>query len=51
MKRGELDLRHEVDSHLALGRFDGRVSFTRWDGVTLAKELEVMDEGFHALLH
>jgi hypothetical protein len=50
-QRGSYYLRNEVDSHLSLRSFDGRVSLTRWDGVALAEELEVVDERFHAFLH
>lgn len=44
-------LRNEVDPHLSLRGFDGRVSLAGWNGVALAEELEVMDERLHALLH
>ena len=44
-------LRNEVDSHLSLRGFDGRVSLAGWDGVALAEELEVVDKRLHALLH
>ena len=47
----DFGLRHEVNSHLSLGGFDGRVGLAGWDGITLAKELEVVDEGLHALFH
>ena len=50
-QRGSYYLRNEVDSHLSLGSFDGRVSLARWDGIALAEELEVVDERFHAFLH
>jgi hypothetical protein len=42
---------NEIDGHLSLGRFDGRVSFTGRDRVSFGVELEVVDQGFHALLH
>ena len=44
-------LRNEVNSHLSLRGFDGRVSLARWDEVALAEELKVVDKGLHALLH
>ena len=44
-------IRDEVDTHLALGRLDGRVRLPRGNRVSLAEELEVMDKRFHALLH
>jgi hypothetical protein len=44
-------LRNEVDSHLSLRGLDGRVSLAGWNGVALAKKLEVVDKRFHALLH
>lgn len=50
-QRGNLYLRNEIDSHLSLRGFDGRVSLARWNGVALAEELEVVDERLHALLH
>jgi len=50
-QRSDFYLRNEVDPHLSLRGFDGRVSFTGWDGVALAEELEVVDERLHALLH
>ena len=50
-QRGNLYSRDEVDSHLSLGSFDGRVSLPWGDGVAFAEELEVVDERLHALLH
>lgn len=44
-------VRDKVDTHLAFRRLDCRVGLARWDGVALAKELEVVDERLHALLH
>jgi len=50
-QQGNGYLRNEVDSHLSLRGFDGRVSLAGWNGVALAEELEVVDERLHALLH
>ena len=50
-QQGDFDLRHEINPHLSLRGLDGGVSFPGWNGVTLAEELEVVDERFHALLH
>ena len=41
----------EIDAHLALGRFDGRVRLPGWNGVSLGIEKEMMNESFHVLLH
>ena len=37
--------------HLPLWRLDGRVCFSRRDGVAFRIEQEMMDQGFHILLH
>lgn len=46
-----LHLRNEINSHLSLRCFDGRVGFAGWDGVALAEELEVVNKRLHTLLH
>lgn len=44
-------VRDDVDAHLSLWGFDGRVRFPRGYGVALCVEQEVVDQGFHVLLH
>ena len=43
--------RNEINTHLALGRLDGAIRLARGNGVTLTKQLEVMDERLHAFFH
>jgi hypothetical protein len=40
-----------IHTHLTLGSFNGRVCLARRDGVTLGEQEEVVDKGFHVLLH
>lgn len=51
LRKKNWHVRDKVDTHLAFRRLDCRVGLARWDGVALAKELEVVDERLHALLH
>lgn len=47
----ENDLRNKVNGHLSFGRLDGAVGLAWGNGVSLAEELEVVNQRFHALLH
>lgn len=44
-------IRNQEDTHLSLWRLDSRVRLSRWDGVTLCEEQEVVNKGLHVLLH
>lgn len=41
----------QENSHLTLGGLDSRVGLARGNGVALGEQKEVVDEGFHVLLH
>lgn len=41
----------KINSHLSLGRLNGRVGLSWWHGITLREEQEVVDQSFHVLLH
>ena len=43
--------RNKVNTHLSLRRLNSAVSLTRRNRVSLAEELEVVDQALHALLH
>ncbi len=42
---------NHVDTELAFRVFDGRVGFADRQAIAFGKQLEVVDQGFHVLLH
>lgn len=41
----------DIDAHLPLGRFDGRIRLPGRDGVALCEEQEMVDQRLHVFLH